>query len=265
MVIDGKKLTVKFFLNKEVKGKRINVGPNTKYPLYIRVTYNRSSTKFIAGNNWFDESVEADLEEMPTLKGVKSAIEKIVEYEVKNASGKYKIVGLGDRMKTYSSNLSDAINQSLLTVLSKEVGKSMPYIEYQNWTKIEFRGRVKKGLQFLGKDLPNNIKTHAVLADLLDKLGKSISVFGWIMSDERLSFIERLRKIGSLYSEEKSIPLAFDYIPMIGLDKEEGIQEIVSLLNDVCSQLLQIKYTSFIEAKSISYDDVEKAFKVKLK
>lgn len=265
MVINGKKLTVKFFLNKEVKGKQVNIEGIIQYPLYVRVTYNRSTTKFIAGNNWFPEFEESHLEENPTLQGVKSAIEKIVEYEVKNSTGDYKIAGLGDRVKTYSSNILEALNRSLIVSLENELGKVMPYVEFKEWEELPFPTKVKKGVSYLGKSLSNSIKSQATLAALLGAMGSSLSVYSWIMTKVRFQFIDKLRKVGKEAAKKKEIPEAFEAIPILGLDKEEGIMEVVNLIDSVCSQLLSLKYSSFVEAKSISYDEIEKIITVDVK
>lgn len=265
MVINGKKLTIKFFLNKDVKGKHFEFGGVSQYPLYVRVTFNRATTNFIVGNNWFSEMYEKDLEDIPELKEVKKTIGKIVQYEVRNSVGDYRVRGLGDRIRTYYSNIYEAIQKSLLNILTKELGSILSYNEFKQWQKLEFIEKVSKGFTFLGDQATRNLQLQAVLANVIGGIAQSYSVYQWVMTSSRFEFIEKAKKIWGDKSQKTKYMLAFGVIPVEGLSSEEGRQEMVRLIDDLCSQLLSLKYTSFVETESISYDEIGKVLQVKLK
>ena len=253
MVINGKKLTIVFFLNKDVKSRKAKVENILLYPLYVRVSYNRRNTKFAIGNSWYAESVEEDLNDNEVLITIKGIIEKIVAYEAKNIGDRYEIKGLGKRLGTYFSNLLNAMYLSLNNTLNKEVGKTMAYIQFQEWNTLPLKQKVDEGVRFLKNKVSNNLSNHIILIYLLEEFAPQMFVYAWLMNDDRNIFLQRVKKkfAAARASGEK---LVLGYIPVEGLDKDKGLQEFASVIDNVCKGLLNIGYTDKPDFRGVDID-----------
>jgi len=105
-----KKVTINYFLNDELNPVVYYDRDSNKlelYPLYIRIIYNRKTTRFrfypnvhIEKNSdihvFFRERNIAFL-----LEDKKRLIEKLIRYESELLNEKFTLKGLGDRLKFY--------------------------------------------------------------------------------------------------------------------------------------------------------------------
>lgn len=102
-----KKITVKFFLNK--KGtKSIDYHPDTVFPVYVQVTFNRKTTYFpfsvLSNDAYNDLMTESDFaEEQKKMKSLLINVEKIIRYEInKTGEDKFELKGLSSKIQFYS-------------------------------------------------------------------------------------------------------------------------------------------------------------------
>ncbi len=102
-----KKITVNFFLNKNVQPDSIVDGKTGKekdaYPLYISVTYNRKNMQFKSNYGLFYsdlKSVEAGLLELE-----ENLINKIIRFEHSSGDDDYEMKGLSKRYSIYANSL----------------------------------------------------------------------------------------------------------------------------------------------------------------
>jgi len=116
-----KKVTIKYFLNEDISPAVYYIDVNKRlslYPVYVRVTYNRKSTRFK-----FLPSVHvelgSDVEEYFSKKGIYYLIERnnnlinrVIDFEVGMYSENFSLNGFGSRYYFYSEQLLKYVIQN---------------------------------------------------------------------------------------------------------------------------------------------------------
>jgi len=102
------KISVRFFLNKNVKPSHIPLlGDSDFYPLYVQVTFRRKNTQFRSlYQRQYLNIEEAFNRERNNLNYEKNIIQQVVEFEVKTKGERFKLIGLKDRYKNYTAEVS---------------------------------------------------------------------------------------------------------------------------------------------------------------
>ena len=113
-----KKITVKFFLNKNVE-PILGLGDELLYPVYLQVTYNRRNTQLRSGYMFMYPSL--DKVPQDKLDFEQELIERIIRYEVNRLGDKFELKGLKDKYNQFSARthrmMDDVLNQYLYTIL----------------------------------------------------------------------------------------------------------------------------------------------------
>ena len=99
MKILEKKLNIVFYLNEDLKAIRFYDGEKVLclYPVYVRVTYNRITTRFVYGNVWYPLIKSHHINQDPFFLKQKNLIEMFVQEEIDMYGDKYRITGIGSR------------------------------------------------------------------------------------------------------------------------------------------------------------------------
>lgn len=140
-----KKISIKFFLNKNLKPLIIN--DIKTYPVYIRVTYNRKSTTFKFETSEYPDGLYLELKQeknfedakiYPQFLAFEKVIETLVEKEVRRKKDRFDVKGIGDKIFTYygeaiSDILSDGVDKEMQDILKDK----LTYNEYIELMKIE--------------------------------------------------------------------------------------------------------------------------------
>jgi hypothetical protein len=106
----GKKITVKFFLNRLLEAVTNEKGRES-YPLYIQVTYNRKNMQL---KSKYAEYYYDLKEVKPGLMEFEERIlRKIITYEAARTKGEYDLKGLKRKYEVYSESVYQAIEEYL--------------------------------------------------------------------------------------------------------------------------------------------------------
>jgi len=106
----GKKITVKFFLNRLLEAATNDKGQES-YPLYIQVTYNRKNMQLKSkySEYYYDLSeVKPGLMEFE-----EKVLRKIVTHEAGETKGEYDLKGLKRKYEVYSMSVHQAVEEYL--------------------------------------------------------------------------------------------------------------------------------------------------------
>jgi len=206
-VIMDKKVTIKYFLNEDLspavyyteEGIELNL-----FPLYVRVTYNRQSTRFKFSPSIHIEQ-NADIEEFFKERKIEflltekeEIIERLIRYEANSYGEKFTLKGLGNRLLFYETSVIDFLlnigeDFERLDELVKEskfdylIGKpsNNPY--------------VKLGIAYLtlGKEpLINNFSSileKMITASITYYVKVKMNVFDWLIRNNKNDVIQYAR------------------------------------------------------------------------
>lgn len=250
MDVNGKKVTVKFYLNQDVKGRRLKIGEGVMFPLYVRVTYNRKTTRFPLANNWFPKKNEENLEDIKELKTFKTIIEKVIAFEVNRVGESYQISGLGDRMKTFSSTLRTGIEGLLNEALSKVMEDKLTFAEYNRWQEKTLFNRVVETIKTFELEIPKNLRLLLLSFAALSN-APGILIYSWLIGEERKVILQKINDaMNDLLNVQKQSFIAFGEVTMNSM---EELEELIKYLDSVCLELLDRGYSEHIDVKNIEF------------
>lgn len=107
-----KKITVKFFLNKNLK--EIVIQGDFCYPLYTQITYDRKNTQIKCMYGGYYKSIEQVQEETPNLLDFEEKIlKRSVNYELGKLGDEFKLKGLGRKYENYCKSIHKLFNSYL--------------------------------------------------------------------------------------------------------------------------------------------------------
>jgi hypothetical protein len=130
-----KKITVKFFLNNNLK--EIIVRGEPSYPLYAQITYDRKNTQIKCNYGGFYKDLHQAREVAPNLLNFEESIfRRSVEFELKRWGDEFKLKGLGRIYENYSLSIHTLFNSYLKLSLKSFLQNAEP-IKYLEVLQLE--------------------------------------------------------------------------------------------------------------------------------
>ena len=217
-----KKITVKFFLNKNLKDI------NGNYPLYTQITYDRKNTQIKCTYGWYYRTLEdVKQNESNLLSFEEKILHRTVSYELSKLGDEFKLKGLGKKYDHFSLSIHALFNsylklrlrdvlkaaqpQKVLEVLHTERAGTDFFILYDACL------RLFDNLQFLiNDDLKEEMEIYRVYYQLFadqvqneDKSYRFPVVIDWLDGSHSQSLTEKFKEIfeNDLTKVEKSLVL----------------------------------------------------------
>lgn len=130
-----KKITIKFFLNKNLQPQKLSKEGSRKslsaYPLYIQVIYNRANTQFKSFyGEYYSDLTKVDEENMSgpgLLKFEEENVRKIMEYEIEKQGEKFDLKTITRKYESYGQSIEGLLNAYLKSKLQRILVKTKPY------------------------------------------------------------------------------------------------------------------------------------------
>lgn len=107
-----KKITIKFFLNKNLHALDPSVPESDKaYPLYTQITYDRKNTQIKCVYGWYYRTMEQVWEEQPFLLPFEEKIlRRSVTHELQRMGLDFRLKGLGRKYDSYALSIHALVN-----------------------------------------------------------------------------------------------------------------------------------------------------------
>lgn len=258
----NKKVTVKLFLNKDIKSRVSSVDDEALFPVYVRVTFNRKNTKFKL-NAWYKDGFEDHAEHHPEFIGIKDKIEKIVRFESNAMGDKYTVAGLGKRFLTYNSSIQKLLEKVLLVNLTYLVGNVLTHNEFETWKTTSFQDKISAGFRKIHPNIPSEVSIQGLLLALLESFNntfnKNLTVFDWLIDRKRSMFLNHLEKILAEAKRKGAKVYAFN---ILEIDPEHFTGNglvVVRYIDNVCNEVLvkSIHDSLKIDKVDIDFDNQE--------
>ncbi len=125
-----KKITIKFFLNNNLK--EMVVQGERHYPLYAQITYDRKNTQIKCNYGGFYKDLHQTRESAPNLLNFEESIfRRSVEFELNKWGDEFKLKGLGKIYENYSLSIHALFNSYLKLSLKRFLQNAEPakYLE----------------------------------------------------------------------------------------------------------------------------------------
>lgn len=250
-----KKVTVVFYLNKDVKPRFSSDGKEKLYPVYCRVTFDRKNTKFKFGNSWTPESYEEDLFQDPQQKAYLERAERsivdIVRYEEEAFGEKFTLRKLGDRFDLYQEVVLFLLERELSKHLDEFAGQYLVYNDYEKWKELDVKQKMgqltgiarKSDAGKLPQDLLNEIVTYLAVANYAEGL---FNVHEWIMRGVRESLPRQIKQKPLKYAGQQTDP-----------------EEVQRAIDRLVNELLEPVYTKHFDVESARLEPQTGKLKVK--
>jgi hypothetical protein len=137
-----KKITVKFFLNKNLQP--INLHGELAYPLYNQITYDRKNTQIKCTYGNYYKSLEQAKRDSPYLFAFEEKIlKRSVSYEISKLGDEFRLKGLGRKYDHYSLSIHTLFNNYLKMQLKDMLRRSAKPAHFLEVLHLE-----KDGLDF---------------------------------------------------------------------------------------------------------------------
>ncbi len=155
-----KKITVKFFLNKNLHP--LSIAGELCYPLYTQITYDRKNTQIKCAYGWFYRSISQIEEEDPHLLPFEEKVlKKSVSYELSIHGDSFRLKGLGKKYEHYCVS-THALFNSYLKIRFKNIlkhARPSKFLHVLNLDKpkIDFF-TLYEAAEILFDNIPNLIK-----------------------------------------------------------------------------------------------------------
>lgn len=244
----SKKITVRFYLNKDVKPQQAAPGEEKQYPIYCRVTYDRKNTKFRWGTKLIPESAEDEIMYSDYGKKVlqrdERTIQDIIRFEVENLGDRFVLSGLGDRIPAYQRIILFGFEALLNQNLDFFVGQFLVHNEFKEWSKQTFDEKLEELEDALDEDkwegLSDILITQILTYKLLRNYPFLLSVFDWMVKDQRKLFRDHLVQLLDMNKAGKKVevfgaPLVGDLelAESFSRDVTQGVdQYVIQVLTD---------------------------------
>jgi hypothetical protein len=187
-----KKITVKPLANSELASEPNHKGRYKKYPLYVRVTYDRSSTRFPVegGEYWVTEKqVEEDRYEG---KEAVERIKQIAERERERLET-HGVKALPGRYKIYNYSILSALFFCLIRHVSLAMEDKLTVSQFKEWRNQKI-GSFFDSFDELYPQLPRDLQILIDADKLVKKTDTRIKVYEWVLQyPGRDTLIEQLR------------------------------------------------------------------------
>lgn len=209
-----KKITIKFFLNKNLHPVQLDYNGETPllgYPLYIQVTYNRNNSQFKSHyGGYYSDLAKIDEENFSgagLLAFEENIVRKVIEHEIKKRGDKFDLKGINKKYDLFSTSIEVLLNSNLKQRLFRILLKQKP-AEYSaifnfNDPKIDVLLLYKaasKLYESLEKNIPEDfkkeIKSYELfsLVNLKSKFTYSFStIIDWLEGNAKVEFEKKLK------------------------------------------------------------------------
>lgn len=136
-----KKITVKFFLNENLKAIKKDDGEY--FPLYTQITYDRKNTQIKCAYGWFYKTLNQVREEEPYLLPFEEKVlKRSVKYELSVRGDEFRLKGLGRKYENYCLSIHALFNSYLKIRFKEILRKAQPkkFLDVLNLdkSKIDF-------------------------------------------------------------------------------------------------------------------------------
>jgi hypothetical protein len=258
-----KKITVKPFLNQLLKSKQFELDEGELYPLYFQVIYDKKTTRFQAGNNWFPLKQEDQLKNNPVIAGTANAIKKIIRHESERVED-FVIKGIGDRIKSYSTDMGTACKISLSQQIGNALKLSMTVAEYELWETKSVSDRIEDGIIKLANSTSKELARIYLLSSLIDIFApEGLTVFSWLISEERNQVIARIQK---RVDEQKgrNLTVLTGRGDRLSYAYPLNVKPTVEGFDKVAHQIIDSGIHFVPSFKSVNYSSIDKIFRLQL-
>lgn len=209
-----KKITIKFFLNKNLQSVELdnNEGKSLLgYPLYIQVTYNRNNSQFKSHyGGYYSDLAKIDEENLSgagLLDFEENIVRKVMEHEIKKRGDKFDLKGINKKYDIFSTSIEVLLNSNLKQRLYRILLKLKP-AEYSaifnfNDPKVDVLLLYKaasKLYESLEKNIPEDfkreIKSYELfsLMNLKSKFAYSFStIIDWLEGNAKVEFEKKIK------------------------------------------------------------------------
>jgi hypothetical protein len=121
-----KKITVKFFLNKNLHGIE-DENKQERKPLYTQITYDRKNTQIKCNYGGYYLNIEQISEESPYLLDFEETIlHRTVSYELNRLGIEFRLKGLGKKYEVYCLSIHQLFNSYLKVRLKSVLQRAEP-------------------------------------------------------------------------------------------------------------------------------------------
>ncbi len=230
-----KNISIQHYVNTRLSGLENEDGTRS-YPLYTQVVYGRESTKFKATTDgkfphvttlivWekhVDEIKEGIFPDESMKRGVLAKdkkIRKIVEHEIEKQGDKFKLKGLGKRVKVYDTHVKDIIIDRIYFEFTEFLGANVTHKEYLailgSHNKVENQlAKLMELKPTLIAKAPTNFKAWTGIIFLFHtyaKQSKEITCYDWlILPNTKSDFIDYSYKFLNSKEFKKNYDFYFD-------------------------------------------------------
>lgn len=252
-----KKITIKYFLNETINPAVYYVEPNKRlllYPVYVRVVYNRKSTRFKFLPSIHLE-VGSDIEESFKKKNIYHLIERnnnlisrVIYYEIEEFEDDFSLKGFGSRYYAFSESLLNYFIRSDDDFMDLD-----EVVKKRRENTITFSRNLDNPLIQIGLDLkmlsnedafsnrfPYLLKKYVLLSFIFISSPKEIyNIHDWIFTEHKEQVESSLRtlnkyksiKLFNMYKKSKIIDLLMPEQQHELKYNEEEIQQIENAAN----------------------------------
>lgn len=204
-----KKITIKFFLNKNLNP--IEQEDGSYYPLYTQITYDRKNTQIKCAYGFFYKSLQqAQEQESDLLIFEEKVLKKSVDYELSIHGDEFKLRGLGKKYENYCISIHALFN-SYLKIRFKEILKDArpkKFLEVLNldrgkidfFTIYEASERLFQNLaEVIEEEFREEVSIYQVYFSLYEKSLKDDKyqfpvVIDWLEGSHQRDLDEKLKK-----------------------------------------------------------------------
>lgn len=233
-----KKISIKFYLNKDVKS-RSEIDGRVLYPAYVRVIFDKKSTKFRL-SGWVDEAFESDFSEGKIFENetriISEQLKRIVRYEEKAHGDNFTLNGLGDRLRLYNFSLLTQITNQL----SQEVDQLLANFLVHNKFITAKEESISERLTLLREYMPNftpRIFQSIFVSGLISMSGIIPTPYSWLIESDRPKFIERVGKEGESLIAENSASVIHKFIYIKGEDIKNNLSQVAQIIDSFAVEI----------------------------
>lgn len=202
MKIAGKKIAIAFYPNTKAKAKLVDRDGESKkvYQVYASVLYNQMRTDFrvdlddsvLPEENFDYELLKAQNSNSELCKFLvvfEELIQNVVSYELKTFPDKFKISGLGKRLRLYLIPVSkwiDSVSTNVKTIF--EVLNTIEYLaKEENSVEILRKAKERDPLTLLGEKSSDVIEEENTSPGTFERIEKVLSLLSEIVVFEYIS------------------------------------------------------------------------------
>lgn len=220
VIINDKTLSIKHYLNKNLKPVIDKESGEKKFPLYTLVIYETQNTKFKAISSvtpnevytWYcNESCEEDIKSgkahclPPEIGKADQQIADIINYEVTKYKNRFKLTGLGKRLHVYWSSVDSIYNRFFYDQVEDYLGSKLSYNDFHKildrYTDDQLNEIIDEALKIypdLLKETPESLQIWAnlrLITAYFDTAHSQMTCFMWVVKNGKSKFQDMVASI----------------------------------------------------------------------